>query len=155
MTELRMLLSHNFDLSEEIFPQLSRSEFTQVFIDGLRSYNKISCRQLNHPHWLVEIVFSSDDFDSSRVGSLCAQALLDKRQSQTKNAQDIPDILLLGGLKTTPPLSNDPQALQTGEWGVDVVETQSAERFLKVMEWEEKTANKTSDEIFKIEIKKA
>jgi len=34
-------------------------------------------------------------------------------------------------------------ALQTGEWGVDVVETQSAESFLMAMGWEEKTGGKS------------
>ena len=31
----RMLLSHNFELSENTVPELNRDEFAQVFIDGL------------------------------------------------------------------------------------------------------------------------
>jgi Protein of unknown function (DUF2656) len=154
LTTGRMLLSHNFDISEEILPKLSREEFTQVFIDGLSSSTEISCRRLNHPHWMVEIIFPINDFSPSTVGSLCAKALLDKRLTQKKSDESLPDLLILGGLKTTPPLSHDPDALQGGEWGVDVVETQSAESFLIGIEWKEKTANKTIDQVFKVEIKK-
>lgn len=150
----RMLLSHNFDISEEILPRLSREEFFQVFADGLSQYPEISCRQLNHAHWMVEILFPTDNFSLSEVGSFCAQALVDKRMSQSKNDPSFPDILILGGLKKTPPLSSDPDALQTGEWGVDVVETPSAESFLTAMQWEEKTAGKTIEEVFKIEKRK-
>jgi HEAT repeat protein len=46
------------------------------------------------------------------------------------------------------------QALATGEWGVDVVETQSAESFLMAMGWEEKTAGKSIEDVFKVERRK-
>lgn len=147
----RMLLSHNFDISEDIFPKLNLSEFTQVFIDGLSKYPQIQVRELNHAHWMVEILFPSDNFSPPQVGEFCAQALVDKRMSQTQSKDSLPDILILGGLKKTPPLSDDPDALQTGEWGIDVVETQSAESFLIGIEWETKTANKTIENVFKIE----
>ena len=147
----RMLLSHNFDISSDILPKLSRSEFTQVFSDGLSKYPQIHVRELNHAHWMVEILFSSDDFSPPQVGELCAQALVDKRMSETKSDKFFPEILILGGLKKTPPLSDDSDALQTGEWGIDVVETQSAESFLIGIEWETKTANKTIEDVFKIE----
>ena len=147
----RMLLSHNFDISEDIFPKLNISEFTQVFTDELSKYPQIQVRQLNHAHWLVEILFPSDEFSPPQVGEFCAEALVNKRMSQTQNNDSLPDILILGGLKKTPPLSDDPDALQTGEWGIDVVETQSAENFLIGIEWETKTANKTIENVFKIE----
>jgi hypothetical protein len=149
-----MLLSHNFDILEDILPQLSREEFTQVFAEGLSQYPQISCRQLNHSHWMVEILFPTNDFSPPEVGSFCAQALVDKRMSQSKSDTSFPDILILGGLKKTPPLSSDPDALQTGEWGIDVVETRSADSFLAAIEWEEKTADKTIDNVFKIEKRK-
>ncbi|GBF81047.1 DUF2656 domain-containing protein [Aphanothece sacrum] len=150
----RMFLSHNFDISEDIFPQLSREEFTQVFTEGLSAYTQIKCRQLNHPHWIVEIVFSSDYFSPSEIGSLCSKVLLEKRISQTTTDSYLPDILILGGVKTTPALNDSTDTLQTGEWGVDVVETESAEKFLVAIEWEEKTANKTINDVFKIEKRK-
>ena len=60
----RMLLSHNFDISEDILPQFSREEFTQVFSEGLSKYSNLQFRQLNHPHWMVEILFSNQDYSS-------------------------------------------------------------------------------------------
>lgn len=150
----RMLLSHNFEISEDVFPRLNREEFTQVFAEGLSQYPQIKCRQLNHSHWMVEVLFSTNDFSPPQVGEFCAQALVNKRISQGKVDDSFPDILILAGLKKTPPLSNDPDALQPGEWGVDVVETQSAESFLLAMEWEEKTSGKTIEDVFKVEKRK-
>ena len=147
----RMLLSHNFNISEELFPQLSREEFTEVFRVGLSKYPLLKCRQVAHPHWMVEILFPTDDFAPPQVGQMCAQALIDKRISQKTGDAKLPDILILGGLKKTPPLSNSPDTLQTGEWGVDVVETLSAQQFLTDLGWEEKTANQTTKDVFKIE----
>ena len=150
----RMLLSHNFDMPEGVFPALSREDLTQVFVDGLSQYPQIKCRQLNHAHWMVEILFSTHDFAPPQVGEFCAQALVDKRKSQGKADDSFPDILILAGLKKTPPLSSDVEALQTGEWGVDVVETQSADSFLMAMGWEDKTAGKSIEDVFKVERRK-
>ncbi len=147
----RMLLSHNLNISSEIFPQLSREEFTQVFSEGLSQYPLLKCRQLAHPHWMVEILFPTHDFAPPQVGQMCAQALIDKRMSQKTGDATLPDILILGGLKKTPPLNNSSDTLQTGEWGIDVVETISAQQFLAALGWEEKTANKTIKDVFKIE----
>lgn len=150
----RMLLSHNFDMPEGVFPTLSREEFTRVFAEGLSQYPEIKCRQLNHGHWMVEVLFSTDAFSPPQVGEFCAQSLVDKRMSQGKTDDSFPDILILAGLKKTPPLSSDADALQTGEWGVDVVETQSAESFLMAMGWEEKTGGKSIEDVFKVERRK-
>jgi Protein of unknown function (DUF2656) len=146
----RMLLSHNFDMPEGVFPPLSREDLTLVFADGLSQYPGIKCRQLNHDHWMVEILFSND-FAPPQVGELCAEALVNRRMSQGKADDSFPDILILAGLKKTPPLSSDVEALQTGEWGVDVVETQSAESFLMAMGWEDKTSGKSIEDVFKVE----
>ena len=147
----RMLLSHNFDISNDIFPELSLEEFTQVFIDGLSPYDGVKCRQLSHPHWMVEIVFLKNNLSPLKVGELCADALVNKRIPQKKKDHSLRDILILAGLKTTPPNGNSPDRLQPGEWGVDVVETASAEAFLNELGWEEKTAGKTIDNVFKVE----
>ncbi|MCC3431818.1 MAG: DUF2656 domain-containing protein [Microcoleus sp. PH2017_40_RAT_O_B] len=150
----RMLLSHNFDMQEGIFPTLSREDLTLVFAEGLSQYPGIKCRQLNHAHWMVEVLFSTHDFAPPQVGELCAEALVDKRKSQGKVDDSFPDVLILAGLKKTPPLSSDVEALQTGEWGVDVVETASAESFLMAMGWEEKTSGKSIEDVFKVERRK-
>lgn len=149
----RMLLSHNFDLPEGVFPALSREDLTRVFAEGLSQYSGIKCSQLNHPHWMVEVLFSQD-FAPPQVGEFCAKALVDKRKSQGNVDESFPDVLILAGLKKTPPLSDDAEALQTGEWGVDLVETLSADSFLMALGWEEKTAGKSIEDVFKVEMRK-
>jgi hypothetical protein len=144
----RMLLSHNFDVSPDLFTALSREEFTAVFAEGLSAQKSLQGRMVDNPHWIVEILFSTDEFSPEQVGALCAQALAQKRRMQQGT---IPDILVLGGLKTTPPTSNSPDALQPGNWGVDVVETQSAEAFLQSIDWDGTIAQRPADSVFKVE----
>jgi hypothetical protein len=140
----RLLLSHNFDVSPDLVPALSREEFVDVF--RLSLPEALPCRQVNNPHWIVEILFPAAEYSPSQIGELCAQALADKRR--TGNA--IPEILVLGGIKTTPTTSDSPDALQPGDWGVDVVETRSGEAFLQAIAWEATVAQKPADSIFKV-----
>ena len=149
----RMLLSHNFDLQDSKFPQLSREEFAQVFIDGFQDDKNITCSLIDNPHWIVEIIFPEDEFSADRIGQLCANILEQKRKSQKPKDVKIPDILILGGKKTTPPMNTSPTSLQPGEWGVDVVETTSAEVFLTALNWDARVENKPIDRVFKVEIK--
>ena len=144
----RMLISHNFDLSEETFRKFSREEFTQIFADGFSQYPEVKCRQVNHPHWIVEILFPNSVFSPPQIGEVCASAL-----AQSRNSTPRRDILILGGLKKTPPLSDSPDTLQSGEWGVDGVETLSADKFLSAIAWDEKTAGKTIENVFKVELR--
>jgi Protein of unknown function (DUF2656) len=145
----RMLLSHNFDISPEMVPALSREAFTAVFQEGLNA--PIACRMVDNPHWIVEVLFPKGECTPSQVGQWCAEVLAAKRQSQ--QPQMMPEILILGGVKTTPPTSTSPDALQPGEWGVDVVETRSAEAFLTSIAWDATIAQKPADSIFKVELK--
>jgi len=155
-----MLLSHNFDVTPDILPVLSRAEFAEVFQSGLSAIGQIQCRLVNHPHWIVEILFPTPEFSPYQVGELCARSLAAKRQteqqteplSQTVMPKSLPEILVLGGIKTTPPTSDSADALQPGEWGVDVVETLSGEAFLQSIEWDATFAQKSADSIFKVEI---
>jgi hypothetical protein len=103
-----MLLSHNFNISPAVVPALSRAEFTAVFSAGLGE--QIHCRMLDNPHWIVEVLFPTDLFTPEQVGDRCAQALASKRQQPAGQLE----ILILGGLKTTPPTSDSPDALQPG-----------------------------------------
>ena len=141
-----MLLSHNFDVSPDIVPALSREEFVEVFRSGVPE--SLQCRQVDNPHWIVEILFLSSEFSPQQVGALCAKALAEKRQLETA---ELPKILVLGGIKTTPATSDSSDSLQPGDWGVDVVETLSGEAFLKAIAWEATLAQKPADSIFKIE----
>ena len=150
-----MLLSHNFDVSSDQVPALSREEFGGVFQMGLSAHESLQCRLVNHPHWMVEIGFPLDTFSPSQVGALCAKALAEKRRSQHLNAAAFPEILVLGGIKTTPPTSDAPDALQPGDWGVDVVETRSGEAFLQAIAWDATIAQKPIDSVFKVEWKEA
>ncbi len=147
----RMLLSHNFSVTEDIVPRLNLEEFTKVFAEGLSEHKNINCRQLSHPHWMVEILFPVDEISPIQVGELCVQALVEKRKHQVSEKNSLPETLFLAGKKTTPPVSNNPEGLQPGEWGVDVVESSCAADFLLAIGWEEKTANKSENQVFKIE----
>jgi Protein of unknown function (DUF2656) len=144
----RMLLSHNFDITDGSLSALSREEFAEIFRTGLTSNQQIQSRLINHPHWIVEILFPRDRSPHA-VGSECAHILAQHRQQATENRADI---LILGGVKTTPPTSTDPDALQPGEWGVDVVETANGDRFLASIDWDATIAQKSADSIFKVEL---
>jgi hypothetical protein len=149
-----MLLSHNFDVTPDILPALSREEFAELFRVGLSDHQSLQSKLVNHPHWTVEILFPIAQFSPQKVGQVCAEALVNQRRSQTKGDR-FPDILVLGGIKTTPATSAAPDALKPGEWGVDVVETSSAEEFLQTIAWEATIASKSADSIFKVELKGA
>ncbi len=142
----RMLLSHNFDITDGRLPALSRTEFAAIFSTGFTSNAQIHCRLLDHPHWIVEILFPSN-LTPAEVGAECAKILIQHRQ---QSASDRSDILILGGIKTTPPTSPDPDALQPNQWGVDVVETANGDQFLTSINWAETIAQKPDHSTFKV-----
>jgi Protein of unknown function (DUF2656) len=147
---LRMLLSHNFDLTDGKTPALSREAFTQVFVDGFSSHPEIKCRQVDNPHWIVEVLCVAGFLTPQQVGEKCAQILSDSRK-QSLGSIDF-DTLVLGGIKITPATSNSPDALQANQWGVDVVETKSGEQFLRSISWDTTISGKPTDTIFKAEV---
>jgi hypothetical protein len=142
----RMLLSHNFQVAPDVLPALSRQDFMAIFAAGLGE--PMRCQMLDNPHWIVEVLFPSDSFTPQQVGELCGQALAAKRQPSSGKS----DILVLGGLKTTPPTSDSPLALQPGNWGVDVVETSSGEEFLRSINWDTMIADKPAAAIFQVKL---
>jgi Protein of unknown function (DUF2656) len=146
----RMLLSHNFDIVDANVPALSREAFTQLFIDGFGDRPEVKCRHVDNPHWIVEVVCEANFLTPQQLGEKCAQILA---TSRTKSIGTIDfDILILGGIKTTPATSSSPDALQANQWGVDVVETKSGEQFLRSIGWESTIAGKSADRIFKVEV---
>ena len=151
----RMLLSHNYNLSNNELPALSKQEFAQVFIDGLQNQPSIACRLIENPHWIVEIIFPTEEFAPKEIGQMCGDILTNTRKSQQADSPLTTETLILGGQKTTPDTSASPTSLQTGEWGVDVVETLQADVFLSAINWNGMTADKPSDGIFKIEFLKS
>lgn len=148
----RMLLSHNFDLYDQVYEELTREEFAQVFIDALHSQENLKVNLIDNPHWNVEILFPTSEISPQKIGELCAQALKQQRQQEKPATEKLPNILILAGKKTTPPISSDPTSLQPGEWGVDVVETASVSTFLTAIRWEERIYTRPVENIFKIEL---
>ena len=97
----RMLLSHNFNISSDIAPKLSREEFTQIFTNGLSNHHDITFSGVDNPHWIVEVLFDSSKRTAAEVGQLCAEALRKKRLLQ-KQSDSTYSILALGGVKVSP-----------------------------------------------------
>lgn len=150
----RMLLSHNFNLNNNELPALNREEFAQVFIDGLKEKESVTCSYIKNPHWVVEIIFPLSEFAAKEIGQMCGDILTSKRKEALADSKLTTDTLILGGKKTTPASSASPTSLQTGEWGVDVVETADKNIFLTSINWDNLTADKPSDGIFKLEFDK-
>jgi Protein of unknown function (DUF2656) len=136
----RMLLSHNFNIQSDQVPALSRAEFTAIFRTGLGA--EYQCQEVESPHWIVEVLFPSDRSPVA-VGEAVVTALAAARKANL-------EILALGGLKSTPPTSAAPGALQPGEWGVDVVETADREEFLKSIGWENTVSSRSADTFFAV-----
>ncbi len=146
---LRMLLSHNFNIADANVPALSREAFTQLFVDGFSAHPEVQCRQVDNPHWILEVVAPDRFLTPHQLGEKCAQ-ILSQSRSQSSGKLDF-DILILGGIKTTPATSNSPDALQPNQWGVDVVETKSGAQFLRSIDWDGTIAGKSAETIFKVE----
>jgi Protein of unknown function (DUF2656) len=136
----RMLLSHNFNIQSENVPALSRSEFTKIFQAGLGE--GYQCQEVDSPHWIVEVLFAGDR-SPQVVGEAVATTLAAAREANV-------EILALGGLKSTPPTSTAPGALQPGEWGVDVVETADGEEFLKSIDWANTVSSRSPETFFAV-----
>jgi hypothetical protein len=155
MTELstsRMLLSHNYILTDTGVAALSRSDFTQVMVDGLGAHPALICTAVESAHWIVAVSFNAATHLPQQVGEACAQALVQYRLTQTAKPAISFHVLALGGCKTTPALGPAPNTLQPGEWGVDIVETPSTEQFLQTLGWEAMIATKPSDSIFQVDL---
>ena len=147
----RMLLSHNFDVNAGVIPMLSRTAFTQVFIDALSDC--ANCRLVDNPHWIVEVLFNADTITPAQLGDRYLKALVQYRQSTLQGTIQLPQYLALGGLKSTPAMTNSPDSLQPNEWGVDVVETEDADRFLEGLGWDATVADRPVGTIFKSVLK--
>jgi Protein of unknown function (DUF2656) len=145
VTAMRFLLSHNYSITPEIALPLTVEAFCQVFV-GLKA---AQVKALNHPHWRCEILIDHAA-DPQTIGESLAAALVTYRKTQLQGVVSH-QILALGGLKTTPATSTSPEALQPGEWGVDMVETIDADAFLAALGWEKLIADKPATEIFQVQ----
>ena len=151
----RMLLAHNYTLADspvaaQVIP-LSRSEFAAVFTTQLAAAD-VDVAALDHPHWMVEVRFSEQQSPLD-IGLLCVEALQALRSQSIDSGMALDSgmaytVLALGGLKATPATSSNPAALQTGEWGVDMVETVAPDDFLAMIGWEATIATRSPDTYF-------
>ena len=53
----RMLLSHNFNIQDNLVPKLSWEEFASYLIDELNTYTHTNCSRINNHHSIIEILF--------------------------------------------------------------------------------------------------
>ncbi|EDX86602.1 hypothetical protein S7335_4307 [Synechococcus sp. PCC 7335] len=143
-----MLLSHNFTLIESEVHPLNREQFADVFVKRLSEKPGVKCTLIENPHWVVEVNYSADTYSPSEVGQLCVDALANYRTASA----DIKSftIMALGGVKNTPATTPAP-SLQTGEWGVDIVETTDPGVFLEEINWETLSQAKPAEDVFRIE----
>jgi hypothetical protein len=147
----RMLLSHNFTLDEQSVQALNREDFANVFIHGLMDTVGINCAFIDHPHWIVEVSYDAAEHSADSVGQRCAETLANYRKKHHKNnSGEHFTVMALGGQKQTPPTGPLP-ALQTGQWGVDVVETREPETFLAEINWNKLAGAKPAQEIFRLD----
>ncbi|MEL6470900.1 MAG: DUF2656 family protein [Cyanobacteria bacterium J06623_4] len=146
-TGARMLLSHNFALLEEEVHPLNREEFADVFSKGLQSTDGMDCAHIDNPHWIVAVSYDPKIYTPTEVGQYCADALATYRKEHNKKAFTV---MALGGVKNTPS-TNPLPSLQTGEWGVDIVETRDPEEFLEEINWATLSGSKPAEDIFRID----
>jgi len=144
----RMLLSHNFTLIESEVHPLNRKQFADVFVSGLSEKTDLNCAPIDNPHWAVEVSYSANAYSPTEIGQICADALAAYRINSSD--QKSFTILALGGVKNTPSTSPAP-ALQTGEWGVDIVETTEPDVFLEEINWKALSSAKPAEDVFRID----
>ncbi|MEM9218721.1 MAG: DUF2656 family protein [Cyanobacteria bacterium P01_F01_bin.150] len=142
----RLLLSHNHNIPDTLAPALSNEEFCEAFATALSPENGWTVTAIPHPHWRCAI---TTDKSAQEVGPELVNALISYRQTQLQAAPAY-KVLALGGLKSSPPTSDNPNALQTGDWGVDVVETVDVKMFLTAINWDALSAARPADGVFKV-----
>ncbi|NET48094.1 MAG: DUF2656 domain-containing protein [Merismopedia sp. SIO2A8] len=142
----RLLLSHNHNVSDATAPALSPEEFCKVFASTLPAADGWTVEAIAHPHWLCAVTTEQSPQD---VGTALVNALVTYRQTTLQTPLNYV-VLALGGLKTSPPTSNSPTALQPGEWGVDIVETPDSEAFLTEINWDTLAAARPADGVFNV-----
>ncbi|MEO1403010.1 MAG: DUF2656 family protein [Cyanobacteria bacterium J06635_1] len=140
---IRLLLSHNYSIAETLAPPLSAGAFCALFAAQLPSDWVV--KPVDHPHWRCEV---KAEGNPAEIGDALVKALVNHRTQQLGQALPY-GVLALGGLKNTPATSSNPNALQPGDWGVDVVETPDADAFLQTLGWDALIAGRPQQEIFK------
>ncbi|ERN41962.1 protein of unknown function (DUF2656) [Rubidibacter lacunae KORDI 51-2] len=138
---IRMLLSHNYSISDEQAPPLSAEEFAAAFATASNTWQ---VRVIDHPHWRCEVLAVDSP---QELATFLATALANYRR-QKLDRELTYAVLTLGGVKTTSATSADVNALQQGDWGVDVVETEDASAFLETIGWERLISGRPETDVF-------
>lgn len=147
----RMLLSRTFNLGISDIPRLSREQFTHMFIHALQDCS--TCRLIDNPDRVVEVLFDTDQITPAQLGNRYIQALAHSRQTDLDDTIQPPEYFALGGLNTTPVTTRSANSLQPNEWGVDIVKTENADRFLEGLRWDAMVADRPTENIFKSVLK--
>ncbi len=137
--DTRMLVSHNFDITDPGIRKLSRGNFTEYFVQGLdvEPIERIAfCQLIENPHWVFEIQFDGKRFTPQEMGDIIIKTLIAARTKETPAGIVIPQAAALGGLKQTEAANDSRNTLQINEWGVDVIETPDVDAFLENLGWE-------------------
>ena len=137
----QFVLSHNPQVASRSLPVMSASELANGLSDqGMQGVNVSA---LQHPHWKVRV---DSDLDPESLAQTLLQAW--RRFRESNGVQTDFTILALGGRKDGVAMSNS--LLQTGSWGVDVVETDRPSEFLGNINWEGLKSGRPADAIFEI-----
>jgi hypothetical protein len=133
------IISHNLQIVATNIPAFKPDEL----VDGLLKQNESfqSITALIHPHWLLRL-------ESTLEVQELAEALLAAwRGVRLSNGHEFNHtVMALGGRKDDKAIPNSP--LQTGCWGVDLVETLDGPAFLRSINWDALKSGRPADAVF-------
>ena len=138
MLRRKMLRRTKADKIHAVNPALTMTDNSQ---------NAATGAMIDNPHWIVEVSYDAEKYTPTEVGKQCSNTLASYRQKN--NNKDF-TVMALGGVKRTPSTS-PPPSLQTGEWGVDVVEARDPNMFLEEINWDHLSGAKPAEDIFRID----
>lgn len=139
----RFLLSHNLQVVSEKLRGLKSADLAAGLVAHLPT--GVQVKALSHPHWLVQVEADLLPIDLANAVLLAWRQL---RCSAGANDADC-QLLALGGRKDDQAASG--ALLQQGDWGVDVVETLSADAFLQSINWELLKQGRALDGVFELQ----
>jgi len=135
------VVSHNLQVRSEALPSLRPDLLAEPL--HANSQHISAAEPLEHPHWLVRI---ESGLEASALAVELTHAWRAMRKTMGHGADH--ELLALGGRKDSPGMPGSP--LQPGSWGVDVVETQDGDAFLKAINWDGLKQGRPEDGVFEV-----
>ncbi len=135
------VISHNLQVHAQAVPSLAPAVLAETLRASSQYIN--TAEALDHPHWLVRI---NSELDAIALAQELPRAWRAMRKILGHGADH--ELLALGGRKDNPGMPGSP--LQQGCWGVDVVETDDRDAFLKVINWEGLKQGRPVDGVFEV-----